>query len=239
MHSGEGWLTINKTVHPLKAGTAYLLLPRGHEYFRFSADKETHHSWCAVYPEAMPRNLQKALRQSRFSVPCSVLLNSLFDAALNLEPAQADSSPPVLIEHLAFCIFAEFLHISSKEDCERLGVSAVQSFMHYINAHFGDEECLTAARKAAGISRNTLLFKFRQTLQTTPARYLWKLRVERGVAMLTETGQTVAEIAYRCGFKSPFHFSRLCKQHMGGSPKQIRRQAWSEDPDPRQASPRT
>ncbi len=61
----------------------------------------------------------------------------------------------------------------------------------------------------------------------TPARHLWKFRLERGVAMLEETGHTVAEIAYRCGFKNPFHFSRLIKQQAGRPPREIRRRAWS------------
>jgi AraC-like DNA-binding protein len=52
------------------------------------------------------------------------------------------------------------------------------------------------------------------------------LRTERGIQMLVETGLTVAEIAYRCGFQSPFHFSRLATRLQGISPREIRRRAW-------------
>ena len=42
-------------------------------------------------------------------------------------------------------------------------------------------------------------------------------------------GNTAAEIAYCCGFKNPFHFSRLLKKRTGRSPRDIRRQASQRD----------
>lgn len=50
--------------------------------------------------------------------------------------------------------------------------------------------------------------------------------------MLTETGHTVGEIAYACGFRDPFHFSRLVKGLQGVSPQNLRRQIWATDPQP-------
>ncbi len=38
---------------------------------------------------------------------------------------------------------------------------------------------------------------------------------------------TVAEIAYRCGFKDPFHFSRLVKKLQGLPPREVRRRLWA------------
>jgi AraC-like DNA-binding protein len=38
---------------------------------------------------------------------------------------------------------------------------------------------------------------------------------------------TVAEIADRCGFQSPFHFSRLVNQLHGCSPRAVRSRAWA------------
>jgi AraC family L-rhamnose operon regulatory protein RhaS len=48
--------------------------------------------------------------------------------------------------------------------------------------------------------------------------------------MLHETGHSIAEIAYQCGFKTPFHFSRLIKIHFGVSPKTLRQQGWFPRP---------
>jgi transcriptional regulator GlxA family with amidase domain len=81
--------------------------------------------------------------------------------------------------------------------------------------HLTEPDCLQTAHVAAGVSRNTLITWFRTELQVTPARYLWRLRAERGIAMLAETGNTIAEIAYACGFRAPFHFSRHVKSLAG------------------------
>ena len=52
------------------------------------------------------------------------------------------------------------------------------------------------------------------------------MRVDRGAGLLAATGLTVAEIADRCGFKNPFHFSRLLRKMQGNSPREARKRAW-------------
>jgi AraC family transcriptional regulator of arabinose operon len=228
IHSGEGHVTLNKVVHHIKAGTVSLFTPGNHDYFQYSTYTETHHSWCTIRSMFMPKNLRNQLKQPLVSVPSSSLFRALFDEALKLKPTP-NNPLDALIEHLASCAFAEFLHSSSKKNRELMGDPAVNAFLRHVGDHFADENCLSAARLASCVSRNTLLNKFHQTMQTTPAHYLWKVRVERGISMLAETGQTVAEIAYRCGFKNPFHFSRLLKQQTGRSPKAIRSHAWARE----------
>jgi AraC-like DNA-binding protein len=132
-----------------------------------------------------------------------------------------------LIEQLGLCVFAEFLNASLPNDAESGRDPAVRAFLHHVEDHFGHEKCLQGAHAAAGISRNALIYKFREEMGTTPGRYLWRFRTERAAAMLVETGHTTAEIAYRCGFRNPFHFSRLARQRYGQSPRGLRRQAWS------------
>jgi AraC family L-rhamnose operon regulatory protein RhaS len=92
--------------------------------------------------------------------------------------------------------------------------------------HFADPQCLTNAQQIAGCCRNLLIRNFTGQTGLTPARYLWKLRTEKGIAMLAKAGLTNTEIAEKCGFKNPFHFSRLVKQHQGISPREVRRRAW-------------
>ncbi|MCS7062178.1 MAG: helix-turn-helix transcriptional regulator, partial [Anaerolineae bacterium] len=76
------------------------------------------------------------------------------------------------------------------------------------------------------ISAPHLIRLFRRHTGTTPARYWWQLRLERGVELLRETGLSITEIAQRTGFRSSFHFSRLVKQRYRLSPRALRKQAW-------------
>jgi AraC-like DNA-binding protein len=226
LHSGECEVSVDKAVHTLRVGAVYLLLPGGHEHFRFSTDKETHHSYCSIHPGFMPRRFQQSLRRAPCSVPCSEVFHLILTAVFKLRTPR-HSATSTLIDQLSLSLFAEFLNASLSLDDEAGREPAVRAFLHYIEDHFGDGNCLHEAHKAAGISRNALIYKVRNQLHTTPARHLWRVRAERGAAMLSETGHTTAEIAYRCGFTNPFHFSHVVKQHFGQSPKNLRHQAWS------------
>ena len=230
LHSGECEVSLHKTVHTLTVGAVYLFLPGGHEHFRFSTDKETHHSYCSIRPEFVPRRFQQSLRRAPFAVPCSEVFHLILTAVFKLRTPR-HSATNSLIDELSLSLFAEFLNASLPLDGEAGPDPAVRAFLHHVEDHFGDANCLHEAHKAAGISRNALIYKFRNQLHTTPARYLWRVRAERGAAMLGETGHTTAEIAYRCGFTNPFHFSRLVKQYFGRCPKNLRHQAWFSGAD--------
>src|SRR5262249_30343134 len=118
----------------------------------------------------------------------------------------------------------------AKAATEAMDNSVVAKAIRYMEQHLVEEGCLQNAHVAADVSRNTLISRFRSELGTTPARYLWRLRAERGTAMLAETGCTVAEIAYACGFADASHFSRLVKKLQGVSPQDLRRSLWSGEP---------
>ncbi|MCX6926067.1 MAG: AraC family transcriptional regulator [Verrucomicrobia bacterium] len=228
LHSGECQLQLDGAAHQLKADRVYLLRPGGREYFQFAADRESHHSWCAVRPRIIPNSLAACLRRTPLSAPCSALFHSLLENALKLRFSR-EASFRILVEGIAVCLLAEFFHAASEAESGVYDDIAVRNFLLCVEDHFGEESCLKAARAAAGVSRNSLFQRLRRMMETTPAKYLWQFRAERGAAMLAETGQTVAEIAYRCGFKNPFHFSRMLKRCFGKSPKEIRQQAWARE----------
>jgi AraC-like DNA-binding protein len=202
----------------------YLFLPGRHEHFQFAAERETHQFWCSVRADFMPRSLQNILRPAAFAATCSDFFHVLQAAAFKLRGPLQDASTSAMIDQLGLCLFTEFLH-ASREPNPAFDDPAVRNFLNYLESHFGEENCLEAAREAANVSRNALIYKFRNALETTPANYLWNYRVERGIAMLKETGHSIAEIAYQCGFSNPFHFSRKVKEKIGSSPRDIRRKA--------------
>jgi len=222
LHSGECQATVDGVAHDLTIGKVYLFVPGQREHFQFAVERETHQSWCAVHPGFMPNNIKAALLTSNFAAPCSELFHLLQAAAFNLSGSLKDSSTSAMIEQLGICLFAEFLHASHGPNPAVYDPTVI-NFLSYMERHFGEEGCLEAARQAANISRNALIYKFNAALHSTPARYLWDYRVERGIAMLRETGHTIAEIAYQCGFRNPFHFSRKVKEKTGSSPREIRR----------------
>ena len=225
LHSGSCRVTVDKVSRELTTGLVYLFRPGHREHWEFSTRHETHHSWCEIKPTGLPKKLLRALRNAPAAVPPSVIWRNLLATALELRNKR---NPAVLweIDFLGLALFAEYLNISEQSAAVPGGDEVVHKVIRHMRTHLGAEDCLRNAQAAAGVSRNVVIRRFQAALQTTPARYLWKLRTERGIAMLGESGHTVGEIAYLCGFKNPFHFSRWVKQLQGGSPLKVRQAAW-------------
>jgi AraC family transcriptional regulator, positive regulator of tynA and feaB len=78
---------------------------------------------------------------------------------------------------------------------------------------------------AAGISVRYLHKIFRGSGESV-GDHVRRLRLARSYEQLTDgrkTGLTIKEIAFRCGFKSPQHFSDAFRSHHGTSPTEARR----------------
>jgi len=223
LHAGACTVTLDGAVVPLTSRSVYLFRPGGRELFRFAAENESSHFWCAVAPSVVPDDLRSRLIHAPFVAPWTEVFDALYATVTKLGSSRNRAD---LIDRLGLCFLSEFLAASQEID-EQAEASAVRLFLNYIERHFGEHDCLEAAHRAARLSRNALIYKFRTEMRLTPARYLWRLRVERGVTMLKETGFTISEIAERCGFKDPFHFSKQVKRHFGLPPKSIRNRYWS------------
>ncbi len=74
----------------------------------------------------------------------------------------------------------------------------------------------------AAISRRSLHNAFREHIGRSPGEELHRVRIERGKALLRESGHKVETLAGMCGFRSPNSFSVAFKHATGLSPKQFR-----------------
>jgi AraC-like DNA-binding protein len=56
-----------------------------------------------------------------------------------------------------------------------------------------------------------------------PARFINAFRINKACEMLADTGATIQEVAYACGYANPRYFSRVFTTHRGQSPSQWRK----------------
>ncbi len=73
-----------------------------------------------------------------------------------------------------------------------------------------------------GVTRRTLLNRFRAATGRTLRDYVLGERLKRAAAKLTGSGETVAEIAYACGFGKQGDLSEQFKRAYGVSPSEYR-----------------
>ena len=222
LHSGSLSVLVDGQRRRLAPGHVGLFLPGRTEDFSFSETHPTHHSWCSVAPTLVPTSLRRTLDNAKVSQTCSEMQARLLAAGMTLPAGESELSRSA-IDNVGLALLAAYAHDAAAS----VELSVVAKATRFLDEHLLEPDCLQHAHGAAGVSRNTLITRFRQELRITPSRYLWRRRTERGIAMLAETGHTIAEIAYACGFRDPFHFSRLVKGLQGASPQQLRRQSWT------------
>ena len=225
VHSGGCEVRVDHVRRVLTTGHAWLFAPGHRELFRFSADQETHHAWCSIRPAFLPSSLRRDLSGAPVSAACTELFDRILSTAF-LVGAVRDTATARVVDHLGLALFAEYADSARRAGGDACGSACIQRALRHMEEHFGEDDCLADTQREAGCSCNALIYKFTEAVGVTPARYLWQLRTEKGLALLAETGLTIAEIAFKCGFKNPFHFSRRVKQHQGVSPREVRRRAW-------------
>ena len=95
----------------------------------------------------------------------------------------------------------------------------LQRVMAFIEENIGNSDMnIGDLASAAATSRSGLQRKMKQLMGITPLDFLREARIKHACLLLRNSGKTVAEVAYACGFTDPKYFSRCFKQSMGQSP---------------------
>ena len=101
----------------------------------------------------------------------------------------------------------------------------LQDVLRYIDLHLSDPNLCTAAiAGACGIAPRYLSELLKQN-DTPFSEYVWDKRVQAASRWLVSTAAaeiSIAEIAFRVGFKSPAHFSRMFKRMFAMGPREYR-----------------
>ena len=101
--------------------------------------------------------------------------------------------------------------------------SRIKAMLTYIHAHYSEHLSVSDIGASANISEREAYRTFRQVLGTTPANYIQQYRVNCASRLLTETDDSVTEIAMECGFSSPNYFCMAFKETTGLPPREFRK----------------
>ena len=202
-----------------------LMLPGLEEVFYFDPSAPVYHSWCAVHPRLVSADLGERLANAPKCLRLTPRMRQLVELGISLTPTSAQEAEGFM-EHLGLAALENYLFEASVAKNESTQPEAIRRAIHFIEDNLSEQIHLEAICDAAFVSKQHLIRIFKKSLGTTPSIYVWKLRTERGVDMLRETGVSVSEIATQLGFQSAYHFSRLVKQEYGQSPRQLRATEW-------------
>lgn len=226
LHEGNLLVEIDGTEILVDTGEVGLLKPVHREFLRFSDLSSSRQSWCILRKELIPHNLISRIAAAPFSVRISPEIQAILDLALRL-PEQISPATSCLLDYLGLSILSAFLREAEMgDDQHRILPEAVARAVGFITTNLARPITLVDIAAAACVTPHHLIKLFRKSLQITPVKYLWNIRLQHGGELLRTTVLGVSEIAFRVGYQSPFHFSRNFKAVHGISPKAYRDQLW-------------
>ncbi|HEY0365746.1 MAG TPA: AraC family transcriptional regulator, partial [Pyrinomonadaceae bacterium] len=91
-----------------------------------------------------------------------------------------------------------------------------------VHGRFNDSLNLVEIANTVGVHPTHLARTFKKHYRTTVGEYVRALRLDWATRQLSETEDSIAEIASAAGFYDQSHFSHLFKQHTGFTPAEFR-----------------
>lgn len=153
----------------------------------------------ATERERLADQFQRALHEYVRRPRSLDLVRLLATAVAVLDDASEPSTPPQPVW------FADACYAMSFEENLRQGVRRFREL---------------AAVSAGHLARITMKY-----LACRPGEYVNGRRLTHAATLLATTTESVTQIAHRCGFSSPSHFSQRFRERYGMSPREYRRNA--------------
>ena len=101
-------------------------------------------------------------------------------------------------------------------------IRRIKKVLDYIDSNFTSDITLEKLSDVASMNPKYFCRFFRKITNRTPMDYLNYQRIEHACYDLSHTGQSVTEVAYRCGFNDLSYFIRIFKKYKGVTPGKYR-----------------
>ncbi len=122
-------------------------------------------------------------------------------------------------------IIGKILSKLKLENSKSSGTDALSATLIFLNENYRNPLTRKEIAKAIGYNESHVSHIFSDTLGTTLTDYIISLRINDALGMLTDTDQSVSQIAMSLGFGSIRSFNRAFKKNVDMTPSDFRLQA--------------
>ncbi len=222
IHEGRATVEVDDREIDLTTSHCCLVLNIERLALRCERGLSTRVSWCENRPAVALETLQLELSSLPEQIPMTPRVETLQKMGVELGLTEA-AAVNELRNAIGEALFSAYFLEAKTAEIDRPVPRSVLRARRCAEENFTGDCDLTMLSKAARTSPQYLVSAFRKHLGVTPSRYIWRLRAVRGLNLLQQTGLTISEIAYQCGYKNPYHFSRQIKQVFKRSPSELRK----------------
>lgn len=111
---------------------------------------------------------------------------------------------------------------TNQNDTQHYHSRRIEKTLEYMNKNFDKQISLSEVARLANMSDVSFSRFFKQRTGNTFVDNQTQIRLGHASRMLIDTTQSIAEIAYKCGFNNISNFNRIFKKKKGCTPKEFR-----------------
>ena len=187
-------IILNGDVSTTKAGETVLVYNTKTVNYRLG--KDVYVAWCETPNSPMPSVIFKKIKNTPLVLKTTDRLAQLMELGLQVNRKGIHESTEFK-NALGRAIIHEYFDQAELALVEQSLPELVERVKQYIEQHYTEKCDTQSISDYAGVSRRYLFKQFRAHLRTSPAKYLWQLRLNKGVHLLCHSGLSVSEIAYQ------------------------------------------
>lgn len=224
--SGTGNLEKDGKIHSLKAGEAFLVeIPGAHRYYL----PEESDGWEFIFITLVG---SKALECWRFIdehngpvlriSPESKLIRLLFaiyQDTIENRITDAYQASARAYEYIMEC----HRFVKNMEKQKKDPSVQITKTLSYIQTHYAAPISLSDIAAVSGYSKYHLVKQFQDHMDTTPMKYLTRIRIQKAVDLLMTTRLPITEIAERVGYSNANYFNKVFRKSIGMAAGEFRK----------------
>ena len=221
---GPGLLTVDGVPFEMRPGQAHLVFPQS--YHSFSRQQQSEILWMMITFETAEPEKLAILRQRTLDLGAEDL-EEIGLMAESFNQGQNPRRSDELCGRVAAMMARWCLAVRSREEGSpvapvRKYAGLWQRMQTQLEKLPPEDLRVGPLAKKLSISERHLRQKFQEQFAVSIGAYLRNYRLRRAIGLLASTDLSQAEIADRCGYRSPASFHRAFIKHTGMKPTEFR-----------------
>ncbi len=106
---------------------------------------------------------------------------------------------------------------------EGTGTGRLHKSVRYLNENFSENIKITDLAKMENMCMTTYNLHFKKYMNTTPTKYIIKLRMQLAIDLLLNSDLSIQEISSRCGYNDYNFFTKVFRNEFGTTPTKYRK----------------
>ncbi|WP_370676012.1 helix-turn-helix domain-containing protein [Pleomorphomonas sp. PLEO] len=225
LRTGQVEVIADGVSHDIVAPAIFFVAVGRQLEYRYGGDDICDVFWCQCLGPSIGEALVQRLSVHNGVIAVSEAASTLFRLGAEL-PLRVSDGMLDFVASLAETLAQEIVGRRAAGDRAPKGESRVTVIGRYLEDNLEQALGMRELSEAFALTPQHINRLFRAAYGVNALDYLWNLRVRRGAFMLRHTGMPISQVAYRNGFKTPNHFSRLILRQYGLSPRKLRMRDW-------------